>query len=117
MKKIASLIVIIFSVSILFATNDNKQTDKSNKVNLASVSGKVIDMETGESLAGACITINETGIKFYSDLDGNFSINDLNPGKYTITVSLVSYSPKESITVDLNAGNNLDKNIILNPSF
>jgi uncharacterized surface anchored protein len=117
MKKIASLIVILFATSILFATNDNKQSDNSNKMNLASVSGKVIDIETGESLAGACITITETGTKIYTDLDGNFSINDLNPGKYTINVSLVSYSTKESINVDLNAGNNLDKNIILNPSF
>lgn len=117
MKKIASLIIILFATFFIFASNDNKQSDKSKEVSVASISGKVIDIETGESLAGACITIIETGTKIYTDLDGNFSFNDLNPGKYTINVNLVSYSTKESINVDLNAGSNLDKNIILNPSF
>ncbi len=117
MKKIVALFVFVFTVSIIIASNDNKDSAEKNKVNFASISGKVIDIETGESLAGACITIQETGIKVYTDLDGNFIINDLNPGNYTINVNLVSYNTKESIDVNLNAGIKLDKNIILNPSF
>lgn len=59
-----------------------------------SLSGKVYDLGSSESLAGASIEIN--GKVCYADLDGNFSIKsdtELN-GKY-LTVSLISYESKQ----------------------
>ncbi len=33
------------------------------------------------------------GKKYYSDLEGQFTISDVNPGKYELTVELISYEP------------------------
>jgi TonB-dependent receptor len=67
----------------------------------SSIKGKVIDEKTGETLPGAAVLIKGTTTGAQSDLDGNFSINNVAPGKYTIECRLVSYKTKivEGVTV------------------
>ncbi len=60
----------------------------------SSIKGKVIDEKTGETLPGAAVLIKGTTTGAQSDLDGNFSINNVAPGKYTIECRLVSYKTK-----------------------
>ncbi len=111
MKNILSSILIIFSLSfstnMVFAgtQNDNDGKDLSKGVSTQTatpaepatavqsvISGKVTDILTGETLSGAEISIEGTNTKVYSDLDGNFSIPQLKPGKYTLICSLISYN-------------------------
>ena len=106
MKTILVLIAtVLLSVSVYAEDNKNDKNVKSTavteavrKVNTVDISGSVVDNKSNESLAGAAIFID--GNKYYSDLDGNFSVSDLKPGKHTVRVELISYQPSE-MQVDL----------------
>jgi hypothetical protein len=98
MKKIfgpavfAFLIFVSASLSVVAENPVNASTK-------ASITGKVIDIKTGESLAGVAVSIEGTDIQAYTDLDGNFTLKELNPGKYNLVLSLISY--KNSLVENL----------------
>ncbi len=76
--KIVILSAIIFISNFCFAQ-------------LSSIKGKVIDEKTGETLPGAAVLIKGTTIGSQTDFDGNFSINNITPGKYILECRLISY--------------------------
>lgn len=67
----------------------------------SSISGKVFDFRTGETLAGVTVLVEGTETKVYTDLDGNFTINSLEPGKYNLIVSYISYKASLIENIDL----------------
>ena len=75
-------IIIIIALFVLTAFN----TEEKFKVN-----GKVFD--NNESLVGVKVLLNER--VFYTDLDGNFTIDNLKRGEHKISFSLISYNTKE----------------------
>ncbi len=100
MKSVVVLVVsLLLSVAALANTdNNNEKKGKESKsvsqvenVNVFQLTGSVVDEKNNESLAGAAIVVD--GKKYYSDLDGNFSIKDVKPGKYELVVELISYEP------------------------
>jgi len=103
---------LLFSVSI-FANTDLKNDEKVKEtksvtvvenVNALQLTGLVVDEKNKETLAGAAILVD--GKKYYSDLDGKFSIADVKPGKYELRVELISYEPV-SMEIDLTKNQNL----------
>lgn len=56
------------------------------------ISGRAVDT-TGAILQGAQVELQPQGLAVASDRQGEFSISDLAPGAYTITVSYVGFSP------------------------
>jgi hypothetical protein len=116
MKNLIITIALILSIGTAIAENGNKSdTPAANKT--ASVSGKIVDLKTGESVAGACVTVLGTNIKVYTDLDGNYSITNLTSGTQTLNVNMISYKTKSEITLNATAGTTVDKNIVLEPEF
>lgn len=99
MKKIISIaiisLVLLYSNSVL-ATGETPVVPMSAK---ATISGKVVDNKTGESLVGVAVAIEGTDQKVYTDLDGNFTINSVDPGNYNLVLSLISY--KNSLVENL----------------
>lgn len=99
MKRILIFAFIILIGNSAFAGNTNELKESSAT---KLISGKVIDQQTGEEIAGAEIIINNT--THYTDLNGNFSVllpitkneaivkfisyDDLN-----LTIDPVSYAP------------------------
>jgi hypothetical protein len=78
--------------------NNNERREKESKsvtlvdkVNVLQLTGSVVDEKNKEALAGAAIVVD--GKKYYSDLDGNFTIKDVKPGKHRMMVELISYEP------------------------
>ncbi|MBN8702831.1 MAG: outer membrane beta-barrel protein [Bacteroidetes bacterium] len=59
-----------------------------------SIKGKVVDVETGETVPGANVLIEGTTTGASTDFDGKFSINNLQEGTYTIVVKFISYNVK-----------------------
>jgi outer membrane receptor protein involved in Fe transport len=55
------------------------------------IAGTVKDQATGERLPGINIIIQGTTLGAASDIDGNFIINNIPPGTYTVIVSGVGY--------------------------
>ena len=118
-----TFIVLIASALIsvsAFATTD-KSSKKSNKEtevvavssenSTASVQlfGSIIDNENNETLAGATLYVN--GSKYYSDLDGNFVLPNLTPGKHQIRVELISYKTSE-VEIDVQANKKMDIHLV-----
>lgn len=69
-----------------------------------TIRGKIIDAETGKFLIGATVVITGTTNGTITDFDGNYSLNNLEPGTYDITVSYVSYETQQFPEVVVNAG-------------
>lgn len=89
MKKIiVSLVLVAFIALAQAGTPVKSESDKSNSNVLR---GKVIDKKTGEALVGAIVKINNTDIKAYTDLDGNFEIKNIKEGQYSLVISYISY--------------------------
>lgn len=66
--------------------------------------GKIIDAETGEELIGATMMLQGTSIGGVTDLDGNYSINDIAPGVYTAVCKYISYEIQEFPDVEIKDG-------------
>ncbi|MBI5727508.1 MAG: TonB-dependent receptor, partial [Ignavibacteriales bacterium] len=72
--------------------------------NLGSISGKVIDQNTGEILIGASVQLVGTGTGATTDIEGRFTVRKVKPGIYKIKASFVSYDSSllDSIIVNAN---------------
>ena len=56
-----------------------------------NISGKVIDKNTNEVLIGANILVVGTNFGSSTDIDGNYSIKNLDAGIYSLKISYISY--------------------------
>jgi len=56
-----------------------------------SLSGKITDQQTGETLPGASIRIEKTPLKTVSDAGGNYRISNLKAGSYSVIISYIGY--------------------------
>ena len=68
-----------------------------------TLSGNIIDAETGEELIGATVQVQETGSGTVADIAGNYQLS-LSPGTYTVLYSYVSYAPTTVKGVTVKAG-------------
>ncbi|HEX9600901.1 MAG TPA: carboxypeptidase-like regulatory domain-containing protein, partial [Mariniflexile sp.] len=91
MKKL-TLLLLLFTATILYGQNTG------------SVVGKLTDKEyDNEPLAFANVLIKGTTKGTTSDFDGHYSIENLNPGTYTLIFSFVGYETQQiPITVVAN---------------
>ena len=56
-----------------------------------TLSGTILDKQTGEPMTGATVQIMGTTVGSVADLDGNYIINNIQSGTYTIEVKYVGY--------------------------
>jgi uncharacterized membrane protein len=96
MKKFIVLaIVSVFTLAIY--AGDTEEANKNEAK--TTVSGVIVDAETGEALVGVAVKMN--GETLYTDFDGEFSFS-VTPGEYTIETDYVSYN---SAKVDVSNEN------------
>src|SRR5271170_3170088 len=98
MKRIFILIPLLF-VLISFKSNAQNFTIKG-KVNGVS----------GATVANASVFLINTKYKISCDSSGNYHLEDIKPGKYTLQISAVGY---KSLTRELNISGNLIVNIVM----
>jgi len=60
-----------------------------------SVSGKITDQQSGESLPGATISIENTYLNTVANISGAYVIKNVKAGSYVLKVSFVGYQPIE----------------------
>ena len=94
MKKAILSIIFLTLIGFVFAEGEGTKSTEASVVPPAMVSltGTVIDFNSGEALAGVEVKIDGTDIKTYTDFDGNFEIADVKPGKYNLIASYISYN-------------------------
>lgn len=75
-----------------------------------SLSGNIINQKTGEPILGATIFLKSIEKGAVSDFDGNYKLENLEAGTYSITISYIGF---ETLEEDINLVGNLEKNYIL----
>lgn len=78
-----------------------------------TITGVVRDELTGEAIIGANLIVENTFYGAASDLNGKFTIKDLQEGVYSIKVSHIAYQPKVIKDVKVEAGKITELKIIL----
>ncbi|TPE44969.1 TonB-dependent receptor [Pontibacter mangrovi] len=69
-----------------------------------SIQGVVKDAKNGEELIGAIIKLQGTGLGAPSDAFGNYRIDNVKEGTYTVEVNSLSYTPKTIANITVTAG-------------
>ena len=97
MKRIITL--LLFCVVSVFAF---AQT--------GTVSGTLMDGDTGEPVFGATVVVKGTSMGSVTDFDGSFIIKDVDSGSQTVVITFVGYETQEIATEvisgqDANIGN------------
>lgn len=96
MKKIIVTFICVVFISVLsFAKESNKPAEKA-PMESSILSGKIIDETSGEELVGVAVKINGTNLICYTDFEGNFEFNDVQPGEYKLNVEYISYKNLET---------------------
>ena len=93
MKKFFYLIIICFP--LLLTGCEKRIIDITG-----TLSGTILEMETGEPIKNALLTVSPGGKNTYSGSDGFFEFQDLEAGQYTLTVQATGYSTnRKTVTV------------------
>lgn len=89
------------ALSVLFLANAGS-TRASGAKGTGTISGHVTD-SSGGVLKGAKISLDPTATNVVSNVQGEFYINDIKPGEYTVKVTYVGFAPFTK-AVDVAAG-------------
>ncbi|MBI9073235.1 MAG: TonB-dependent receptor [Melioribacteraceae bacterium] len=109
MNRLSFYFAVIVLININFLTNINAE---EKILEYGEITGKVIDVSTGESLPGVNLIIEHTTVGAASNIDGSFKIGKVPTGKITVTASLVGYRT-ESFDITLNADQIVELNFEL----
>ena len=103
MKKTLTVLVACMLASAAYAQS-----------NFGKLQGKVSDAKTKAPIAYATLMIQKDGIRkggAYTDENGKYVINALDPGTYSVTVTYVDYSEKKVTGVEVSANSTKYLNI------
>lgn len=110
MKKLLSIIFVLFVGSVMFA-----QT---------SITGTVKEAKTGEPLPGANIKVEGKSIGTTTDFDGNFSFKVAQNPPFTLEISLIGYAAtkveitqsEQKVSVDLDESATMLDEVVVSAS-
>ena len=102
----AGRLLIIVSCWCCFTTQIVAQTS-------GSIRGKVTDKKTGDSLPFANVVVKGTNAGASTNIDGSFEIRGLEPGTYTIVVSLVGHETRQITGLKVTAGDATTQDVSL----
>ncbi len=95
MKKFFPIILILLFPLFLSAQNKGK------------LIGKITDAKSGDPLPGVNVLLKGTYYGAASDFNGNYVINGIAPGTYTVDVSLIGFKTMEYTGIKIRAGKTL----------
>ncbi|MDR9419150.1 TonB-dependent receptor domain-containing protein [Gracilimonas sp.] len=106
MKK--HIISALVCFALFFTTNLKAQST-------GTISGTVVDAETGETLIGVNVIIQGTAKGTATNLDGKYTIDGLQPGTYNLEVTYVSFQKQTITGVEVTAGEVTKLDLTLQP--
>ncbi|HEU4719286.1 MAG TPA: carboxypeptidase-like regulatory domain-containing protein [Bacteroidia bacterium] len=79
-----------------------------------TVSGKVSDKVTGETMPGVVVLLDSTGKKgAVTDFDGNYTINGVEAGGHSLTFKFISYQTLKVTDVNVSSGKTTTVNAVM----
>ncbi|MGM0598759.1 MAG: carboxypeptidase regulatory-like domain-containing protein [Candidatus Rifleibacteriota bacterium] len=106
-KKIQIIMALVLSLSLLTAVGCGTSSTLRG-----TIVGTVVDSQTGIGVAGATIMTSPTTDSVTTDINGDFSIPDVEPGVYTVTAHATDYN-SNSLTVSVDSGLSATSHIVL----
>ena len=97
MRRVSYLTLLLLFVFGCFALSTLSAQERKG-----TITGQVTD-SSGGVLKGAQVSREPLSVNVVSDVQGQFFINNLDPGSYTLTITYVGFAPFTK-TVDLAAG-------------
>lgn len=97
------LVLLIFTHGILFGQTGAK----------GAITGTVTDDKTNDALPGVNVSIKGTYYGAVTDPDGKFTIRNVNPGSYTLEVSLLGYKKVQFTDYKIASGETKTLNLKL----
>lgn len=110
MKFKLSSVLLAFAMLLCFTTSCNDGLTDYNV--FCTISGTVIDVDTGEPVPQATVTLSPSGKNTYTGTDGHFEFLDLDALQYTVTVQKSGYQTNRK-TVTTIAGGTVDVSLTL----
>ncbi len=94
-------LIVIFGSSALFAGTTGK------------IAGRILDAETKEAVIGASVMIKGTNMGAATDVEGDYYINNLSPGRYTLIITSVGYNKVvvENVVVNIDLTTRINANL------
>ncbi|MXV17869.1 TonB-dependent receptor plug domain-containing protein [Pedobacter sp. HMF7056] len=80
------------------------------------ITGKVTDKKTGESLIGLSVKIKGSTKGVSTNVDGQYSLSGLTPGKYTLDFSYIGYSTKSITDIEVKAAASAVLDVVMEES-
>jgi outer membrane receptor protein involved in Fe transport len=80
------------------------------------IKGKIIDSQTKEPLFGANIIVENTTLGAASDINGEYFIINILPGKYTLVVSFIGYKQFKVLEVEVFSDRTTTRDIEITPA-
>ncbi|MFZ2956762.1 MAG: carboxypeptidase regulatory-like domain-containing protein [Candidatus Ozemobacteraceae bacterium] len=77
-----------------------------------SIVGTIVDSQTGIGVAGASVLTSPSTTTVLTDINGNFTVPDVQPGVFTVTANATDYN-SNSITVTIDSGMTANTNLVL----
>ena len=74
------------------------------------IAGRVTDKDTGEPLAGVNVVVRGTSMGAATDMDGNYSILTIPPGRFTVNAMMIGYATLsiEDVRVNVDLTTNIN---------
>jgi len=106
-KNFQVLLALVLSLSLLTAVGcGTKSTLRGTLV------GTVVDSQTGIGIAGATVVTSPSTTSAITDINGSFTIADVDPGVYTVTAHASDFN-SNSLTVSIDSGLSATTHIVL----
>ncbi len=104
MKNLVSTLLAILLTVVMTTVPGFAQQTKG------SIRGKVTDAKTKEGLPSVNVVVKGTYYGAASDFDGNFLIDAVNPGIYTVEISLIGYTTLQYTGIKVEQGQKAEIN-------
>ena len=114
-KLMIGFLSLMLVMTVAANEKEGKNTTETDNTTMMVITGTVSDNGSGELLAGVEVQIEGTGVKSYTDFDGNFTFKNMKPGEYKLVANYISYE-KSTESVKLDAKNKEVKIKLENPN-
>lgn len=108
-RKLVSILILAMLIAVVTMPNSYGEEK------LGKISGQIINKENSQSLLGATISVQGTALGAITDLDGNFRINKVPVGTYSLMATSVGFAPVLISEITVIEGTVTTVNFIMEP--
>jgi TonB-dependent receptor len=81
-----------------------------------TITGKIIDAKFAEGLIGCSVKLDDQMGGAITDLDGNYTLRNVVPGKHKITINYTGYQAKTVEDIEVKAGETTNADVLMEES-